>query len=789
MDFTVVLDRFFVPVGNDVLLATQLYKGEYNAFLVILSGLVSVVCAYIALSAVGRSRKESRWLNHAGWMAVASITMGIGVWSMHFVGMLSFELPCAVEYDPVVTFASVLPSIIASMIALSIIRLRRVTPTALRLLGGVLMAGGIAAMHYTGMAAMRMDAVLYYDGARVALSVVLAISLACLALSLPSFFLTRIGTKLLTILNRHGIVPVRAVTGLSAIGLGLAVTGMHYTAMWAAMFEPRQGGVAGADALEPGFLTLWIMLAVALMSTAVIAVVFASKQRMLADELKAQVALRSRVEAAVEEQRGRLQAIIDNVVDGIITINESGTIQHWSPAAQALFGYTDEEVTGQNVNMLMAEPFHDESGDGLDEPHLKERRRIVGVGREAVGLRKDGTTFPLDLSIGYGEVNGRPFYTGVVRDLTQRKKELAILEEARDRAQKAVKAKSEFLANMSHEIRTPMNGVLGFLGLALNEDSLSAEVRSYLNTAQKSANNLLVIIDDILDFSRLESGRIRLESVSFDLRNLVADTVHGLSTLADDRSLAVTVQVAEDVPVLVKGDPMRIRQILINLISNAIKFTHEGGVSVTVTRNSTSADQLLFTVADTGIGMSPETLERVLQPFEQADTSTHRLYGGTGLGTTISLQLAHLHGGDLWAESEEGKGSTFYFTAFLPTTSEATAPTYSPASSPARNAAPDDATVSRNAANGATEPSGAWAVEPRAEVAAGADRETLRKMFEDLYKALDEDNPDPVEHVLDEMSDVLDRRFVTQMRKSVSQFDFGRAREKADLMVADLHLR
>jgi two-component system sensor histidine kinase/response regulator len=784
MDLTVVLDRFFLPVSNDVLLATDLYKGEYNAFLVILSGLLSVFCAYIALSAAGRSRKESRWSIHAGWMAVASFTMGIGVWSMHFVGMVSFEIPSAVEYDTVLTFASMVPSIFASLIALSIIRLRSVTPLHLRLLGGVLMAGGIAAMHYTGMAGMRMDAILYYDGARVAFSVLLAVGLACLALSLPSFFLTRTGTKLLSILNRRGIVPIRAVTGMSAIGLGLAVTAMHYTAMWGAMFKPQQGGIGGAGTLEPGFLTLWIMLAVALMSTAVIAVVFASKQRMLADELKAQVALRSRVEAAVEEQRGRLQAIIDNIVEGIITINESGTIQHWSPAAQALFGYTDDEVTGQNVNMLMAEPFHDENGGGLDERHLKERRQIVGVGREAVGLRKDGTTFPLDLSIGYGEVNGRPFYTGVVRDLTQRKKELAILEEARDRAQKAVKAKSEFLANMSHEIRTPMNAVLGFMGLALGEDSLSEEVRSYLNTAQKSANNLLVIIDDILDFSRLESGRIRLESVTFDVRNLVAETVHSLSTLADERSLDVTVQVAGDVPVLVDGDPMRIRQILINLISNAIKFTHEGGVSVNVARNSADFEQLLFTVADTGIGMTPETLERVLQPFEQADSSTHRLYGGTGLGTTISLQLAQLHGGDLWAESEEGKGSTFFFTALLPASEAVDAD-----SSSTPNADIGDASGPQEFSLGTDDLLAPVPVEPRAELPVGADRETLRRLFQDLYRALDEDNPEPVEHVLDEMSDVLDRQYVTQMRKSVSQFDFGRAREKADLIVADLHLR
>ncbi len=785
MDFGLVLDRYFAPADSVILLASDLYKGHYDPVLVVLSGVVSVLCAYIALSAIGRSREVSKRSAHLGWMTLGSITMGIGVWTMHFVGMLSFELPCAVEYDPLVTFLSILPSIVASMIALSIVRLKRATPPVLRLLGGVLMATGIAAMHYSGMAAMRMDALLYYDGARVGLSVFVAISLAWLALSLPNYLLGNVGADLFGFLARYRIGRLTAVRGMTAIGLGLAVTAMHYTAMWAALFKPQQGEVKYFDTWEPAFLSMWIMLAVALLSTAVMATIFASKQRMHTDELKAEVALRRRVEMAVEEQRARLQAIIDNVVDGIITITAEGTIQHWSPAAQALFGYADDEVTGKKISILIADSLSgDEGAEDVQGFLPKEIRQLIGAGREAVGLRKNGTTFPLDISIGYGEVNGKPFYTGVVRDLTQRKQELALLEEARDRAQHAVRAKSEFLANMSHEIRTPMNGVLGFLSLALDEDGVSDSVRSYLQTAEKSANNLLIIIDDILDFSRLESGRIRLEAVPFDLRTLVHETVHGLFPLASDKSLAVTVRVADDVPSIVTGDPMRIRQILINLISNAIKFTYEGSIEVDVARFEPGSEQLLFTVTDTGIGMSPETVERVFQPFEQADSSTHRLYGGTGLGTTISMQLAQLHGGELWAESEEGKGSAFFFTAALAETDEsipATLP-FGPfgagSTGMPRNIGPRPAAVPRAAMT-----------VPAHETAAGADRETLRKMFEDLYRALDEDNPNPVQQVLDEMSGVLDREFVTQMRKSVSQFDFGRAREKADHMLENLHLR
>lgn len=788
MNFQFVLNHYFVPVPADVLREAVLYEGEHNFFLVAISGLIAIVCAYIALSAVGRSRVARPGLTQGVWMAVGAVTMGVGVWAMHFVGMLAFEFPGAVHYDPLLTVASMLPGVVSSSIALSMLRLRRKTSAGTRLLSAVLMASGVAAMHYTGMAAMHTDIAMYYDGMRVALAVGVAVVLGWVSISIPGYLAAHRAAPILAALARRGLRRAVAVRLMAAIGLGAAVTGMHNTAMWAALFVVREGGDHPHAKMEPAFLAVWVMLAVALLTTAVIAVVSASKQRMHADELEAEVALRRRVESAVEEQRARLQAIIDNVVEGIITINASGTIQHWSPAAQALFGYTEEEITGQNVTMLMAEQIkfdEIESGDGLLSFGQREFRQVIGVGREAVGLRKDGTTFPLDLSIGYGEVNGKPFYTGVVRDLTQRKAELALLEEARDRAEQAVRAKSEFLANMSHEIRTPMNGVLGFVGLALERGDLSDEVRAYLRTAQKSANNLLVIIDDILDFSRLESGHITLETVPFDLRKLVRETIESLSLLASDKSLRLTVDLAEDLPVIVTGDPTRIRQILINLISNAIKFTHQGHVSVKVTRMAPHSEMVLFSVTDTGIGMSPETLERVLQPFEQADTSTHRLYGGTGLGTTISLQLAQLHGGELWAESEEGVGSTFFFTASL---------------AEAANAA-DDAIVNdvgpfafgrcagRDASTVITpETHRAENVLPR-EKASGADRDTLRKLFEDLYKALDKDNPDPVEQVLDEMSFVLDRGFVTQIRKSVSQFDFGAARKKADLMLEDLHLR
>ncbi len=362
----------------------------------------------------------------------------------------------------------------------------------------------------------------------------------------------------------------------------------------------------------------------------------------------------------------RMSTVIENAADGIIVFDCAGCIRTFSPAAEEIFGYSWQEILGSSFTRLMSKPYADEYLKYQDKYLITWVSEVADKEREIVGVRKDGQEFPMDFAIGVAASGDEINYTAIARDITERKEVLAELERAKETAEAATRAKSEFLANMSHEIRTPMNAIMGMSHLALATD-LTRKQRNYIEKVHHSAESLLSILNEILDFSKIEAGKLDIEDIDFHMDDILED----ISTLvvqdAEEKGIELLFDVDENMPMALIGDPLRLGQVLVNLINNAIKFTREGEIVVTIRLQEKDADsgRFLFSVRDTGIGMTPEQAARLFQSFSQADSSTTRKYGGTGLGLSISRELCHMMEGGIWVESTPGKGSTFNFTVRL----------------------------------------------------------------------------------------------------------------------------
>jgi two-component system, sensor histidine kinase and response regulator len=371
------------------------------------------------------------------------------------------------------------------------------------------------------------------------------------------------------------------------------------------------------------------------------------------------------IQSALEDAEARLRAILDNVLDGIITIDGSGTVISINLAVVKMFGYDAGEVIGRNIKMLMPEPNRGSHDGYLARYESTGKTRAIGVGRELEGLTKAGLTFPMELTVTEVAFQGQRMFVGLVRDITERKRSEDASRHARAAAEVANRTKSDFLANMSHEIRTPMNAILGMTYLALRA-APSPQQHGYLTKIGHAAQSLLGIMNDILDFSKIEAGKLEMEHIAFSLDEvLLRNLVDIVGQKAEEKGISLEFFVAQETPRFLIGDPLRLGQILINLVNNAIKFTDKGKILVKVETEEVTLDRvrLEFSVSDTGIGMSPDQMENLFQSFNQGDTSFTRKYGGTGLGLAISKQLCELMGGSIAAESEVDTGSTFRFTA------------------------------------------------------------------------------------------------------------------------------
>jgi two-component system sensor histidine kinase/response regulator len=386
--------------------------------------------------------------------------------------------------------------------------------------------------------------------------------------------------------------------------------------------------------------------------------------------LATEISERESAEAALRESSELITLLLESAPEAIYGVDLAGDCTFCNAACLRLAGYDDSsELLGRNMHELI----HYAKLDGAPYP-VQECSIYAGFleelgahGDDEVLWRKDGTSFPVEFWSRLLHRNHRVIGMVVTFvDVTVRKQAEEALRNAKEAAEAGSRAKSEFLANMSHEIRTPLNGVIGMTELALGTD-LTEEQRDYLNTVKLSGDALLSVINDILDFSKIEAGKSDLEVSDFDLRASLETILKTFALRASEKKLELLYEVDGRVPEIVQGDANKLRQILVNLLGNAIKFTHAGEVVLRVKIDSVEDKKYMlhFTVSDTGVGLAADVRKLIFDPFTQADSSTTRNYGGTGLGLAISARLVKMMGGEIWVESEPGGGSQFHFTAQL----------------------------------------------------------------------------------------------------------------------------
>ncbi|MBK3774567.1 PAS domain S-box protein [Azospirillum brasilense] len=626
--------------------------GHYDPYLVALSVVVASFGGYVALDLASHAREAGRGRN--GWLGAAALALGAGIWSMHFIGMMAMRMPVPVSYDILLTALSFLLAVGVSGTGLFAVAHGgggRATLAAAGLLTGF----GIVAMHYVGMAGMRLPVPLIYDTLLVAASVLIAVAASTAALWLA--FRTA--------------SPMQRLSG--ALVLGAAVVSMHYVGMAAASAVENAavnaagnaiGHAAHLDAVPTGD-DLGLVL-----STPSLAVgTGIGTLLILSLGLLSVLIDRRRSAERAAGQEARYRSVVDTAVDPIVVIDETGTIQSFNRAAETTFGYGAAEAIGANVRILMAEP-HRSAHDGY-MAHFREtgERRIIGIGREVEGRRKDGSLFPLELSVAEWHDGRQRLFTGIMRDITARKAAEDALHRAkaeaerareealaaRDKAERADMAKTKFLAAASHDLRQPVQSLF-FFAHALSDRLDGHPASPLLASMSESLNGLRTLLDSLLDVSRLDAGVVAPAVTEFALGPLLQRLAEEYRGRAEEVGIALR-HVPTDA--WTRSDPALVERILRNLVENAIRYTESGRILIGCRR---TGNGLRVEVLDTGIGIPEDKRDEVFVEFTQLANPERDRRKGLGLGLAIVRRLAGLLGHEVTLRSRPGRGSAFGLT-------------------------------------------------------------------------------------------------------------------------------
>ncbi|MGH7026162.1 response regulator [Brevundimonas sp.] len=607
--------------------------------------LVSVFSLLIALCLFDRARGVARRSRRA-YLIAAPLVAGLGVWATHFIAMQAYDIGAPARYSAMETAASLAIVVVAFFVAMNLALAE--SGKRWRLLTALTCGAGVAAMHFVGMAALRLSgATLTWNAPLVAAAVGGGLLLVgASALTPPLSGLKRIGVTIL----------------LAAFG----ICWLHFVAMSAVVITPTPGVLLPLAAAPESTLNLWIGISVVLL--AVIAAF-----------------LTGMVWWSRHSALGQIREAIEAMPDGLGFYDADDRLAIWNrryaeinpEVADTLkvgVSFQDILLTGIKNGLYPAARGREQAWVA---ERMANRRRPQGAMEQEVGGR-------------WLRVQDRKTAEGgtvtVCSDISDLKRDAQALAEARDAADAANRAKSQFLANMSHEIRTPLNGVIG-VAQALARTDLDEHQREMLDLIHSSSRTLQTLLSDILDLARVESGRLELSDEPFDLARTVEEAAQLYAAAARDKGLQFFVEVAPEARIWVHGDTVWLKQILTNLVSNAVKFTASGFVSLTV---DAGPQGLRFVVQDTGIGFDAETRDRLFSRFEQADGDITRRFGGSGLGLAISQELAAMMGGGLGCESEPGGGAAFILTLPLRVAEAPAAPTLTMV--PTAQAAPSEAT-------------------------------------------------------------------------------------------------